>query len=198
MNTSLLASAYDDFTRQLKDDVVIFVKRHLEHKTFDLRILFSVIMAHLVCVGTVCMILGFDFCFVLWRPIFTIVLFVIVLWRELNCIKKTQCDVNKSANRLEIYAPKVEQYHLQSSCAHQILEHSLLTTFLHSTVPTKTPVQKLLYRFINSMQIIDQIIQLFFLVEDHGVTSLRPLHRLNCSQLSDCIALLRQTFTIFQ
>ncbi len=44
MNTSLLASAYDDFTRSLKDDVVIFVKGQLEHNTFDLRILFSKII----------------------------------------------------------------------------------------------------------------------------------------------------------
>jgi hypothetical protein len=45
---------------------------------------------------------------ILWWPIFIIVLFVIVLWRELNCVKTSQCDANKSANRLEIYAPKVE------------------------------------------------------------------------------------------
>jgi hypothetical protein len=35
----------------------------------------------------------------LWRPIFIIIQFVIVLWRELNCVKIPQCEANKSANR---------------------------------------------------------------------------------------------------
>jgi hypothetical protein len=34
-----------------------------------------------------------------WRPIFIIVQFVIVLWRELNCVKIPQGEANKSANR---------------------------------------------------------------------------------------------------
>jgi hypothetical protein len=34
----------------------------------------------------------------LWRPIFIIVKFVIVLWRELNCVKIPQGETNKSAN----------------------------------------------------------------------------------------------------
>jgi hypothetical protein len=45
---------------------------------------------------------------ILWRPIFIIVQFVIVLWLELNCVKIPQDDANKSANRFDIYAPKVE------------------------------------------------------------------------------------------
>jgi hypothetical protein len=36
---------------------------------------------------------------ILWRPLFIIVLFIIVLWRELNCVKIPQGEVNKSANR---------------------------------------------------------------------------------------------------
>jgi hypothetical protein len=55
-----------------------------------------------------------------------------------------------------------------------------------------------LYRFINSKQIIDQPFGInhlaAFLVEDHGVTSLRPLHRFNCSYFTDCIALARQKY----
>ncbi len=35
----------------------------------------------------------------LWRPIFIIVQFVKVLWRELNCVKILQGETNKSANR---------------------------------------------------------------------------------------------------
>jgi hypothetical protein len=35
---------------------------------------------------------------VMWRPIFIIVLFFIVLWRELNCIKIPQGEADKSAN----------------------------------------------------------------------------------------------------
>jgi hypothetical protein len=35
----------------------------------------------------------------MWRPIFIIVLFVIVLWRELNSVKIPQDEANKSANR---------------------------------------------------------------------------------------------------
>jgi hypothetical protein len=35
----------------------------------------------------------------LWRPLFIIVQFVIVLWRELNCVKIPQGETNKSANR---------------------------------------------------------------------------------------------------
>jgi hypothetical protein len=45
---------------------------------------------------------------VVWRPIFIIVLLVIELWRELNCVKIPQGDAKKSANRFDIYAPKVE------------------------------------------------------------------------------------------
>ncbi len=41
-------------------------------------------------------------------PKFNIVQFVIILLRELNCIKTPQCGANKSASRLDIYAPKVE------------------------------------------------------------------------------------------
>ncbi len=36
---------------------------------------------------------------VLWRPIFIIEQFVIVLWRELNCVKILQGEAIKSANR---------------------------------------------------------------------------------------------------
>ncbi len=46
--------------------------------------------------------------FIMWRPIFIIVQFVIVLRRELNCVKIPQGEANKSANRWVIYAPKVE------------------------------------------------------------------------------------------
>jgi len=46
---------------------------------------------------------------VLWRPIFIIALFVIVLWREFNCVKIPQGEANKSAKIAGvIYAPKVE------------------------------------------------------------------------------------------
>ncbi len=44
---------------------------------------------------------------VLWRPIFNVVQFVIVLWRELNCLKTPQWDAYEFASRLDIYAPKV-------------------------------------------------------------------------------------------
>jgi hypothetical protein len=36
---------------------------------------------------------------VLWRPIFIIALYVIVLWHEFNGVKIPQSEVNKSANR---------------------------------------------------------------------------------------------------
>jgi hypothetical protein len=35
----------------------------------------------------------------LWRPIFIIALFVVVLWREFNCVKIPQGEANKSAKR---------------------------------------------------------------------------------------------------
>ncbi len=61
----------------------------------------------------------------LWRPIFIIVLFVIVLWREFNRVKIPQSEANKSANRWGnllatggVVPPSV--LHLPSSCAHQI------------------------------------------------------------------------------
>jgi hypothetical protein len=36
---------------------------------------------------------------IVWRPIFIILLFIIVLWRDLNCVKIPQGQANKSANR---------------------------------------------------------------------------------------------------
>jgi hypothetical protein len=36
---------------------------------------------------------------VLWRPLFIIALFVMVLWREFICVKIPQGEANKSANR---------------------------------------------------------------------------------------------------
>jgi hypothetical protein len=33
------------------------------------------------------------------RPIFIIALYVIVLWREFNCVRIPQSEANKSANR---------------------------------------------------------------------------------------------------
>ncbi len=75
----------------------------------------------------------------LW-PIFIIVLFVTVLWRELNCVKIPQCDANKSTNRLDIYEPKMEQYQLQSfTClAHGHIKihssHRFAHFFLYSTI----------------------------------------------------------------
>ncbi len=45
---------------------------------------------------------------VLWRPIFIIVQFVIVSWRELNCVKIPQGGANKSANRWVNLTSKVE------------------------------------------------------------------------------------------
>ncbi len=61
----------------------------------------------------------------LWRSIFIIVLFVIVLWRELNSVKIPQSEANKSANRWGnlratglVVPPSV--LHMPSSCAHQI------------------------------------------------------------------------------
>jgi hypothetical protein len=35
---------------------------------------------------------------IMWQPIFIILLFVIVLWRDLNCVKIPQGQANKSAN----------------------------------------------------------------------------------------------------
>jgi hypothetical protein len=35
----------------------------------------------------------------LWRPIFIIAVYVIVLWREFYCVKIPQSEANKSANR---------------------------------------------------------------------------------------------------
>ncbi len=43
---------------------------------------------------------------ILWRPVFIIVQFVIVLWRELNCVKIPQSEANKSANRWVILRAK--------------------------------------------------------------------------------------------
>jgi hypothetical protein len=40
--------------------------------------------------------------------VFNIVQFAIIFWRELNCLKTPQCGANKSASRLDIYAPKLE------------------------------------------------------------------------------------------
>jgi hypothetical protein len=34
----------------------------------------------------------------MWQPIFIIVQFIIVLWRELNCVKIPQGKANKSTN----------------------------------------------------------------------------------------------------
>ncbi len=42
---------------------------------------------------------GVRFLRVLWWPIFIIALYVIVLWREFNCVKILQSEANKSANR---------------------------------------------------------------------------------------------------
>jgi hypothetical protein len=42
----------------------------------------------------------------LWRPIFIFVQFVIVLWRELNCVKIPQGEANKSANRWGVLRAK--------------------------------------------------------------------------------------------
>jgi hypothetical protein len=76
----------------------------------------------------------------MWRPIFIIILFVIVLLRELNCVKTPQCDANKSVNRLDIYAPKVELYHLQSSTwlarVHIIYIHQRLRCLFHLATRT--------------------------------------------------------------
>jgi hypothetical protein len=44
----------------------------------------------------------------LWRPIFIIVQFFIVLWRELNCVKIPEGDANKSANLWGILRAKGE------------------------------------------------------------------------------------------
>jgi hypothetical protein len=46
----------------------------------------------------------------LWRPIFIIELFVIVLWREFNCVKIPQGAARQINPRIAglIYAPKVE------------------------------------------------------------------------------------------
>jgi hypothetical protein len=43
---------------------------------------------------------------ILWRPIFIIVQFVIVLWRELNWVKIPQSEANKSVNRWVILRAK--------------------------------------------------------------------------------------------
>jgi hypothetical protein len=77
---------------------------------------------------------------VLWRPLFFIALFVIVLWREFICVKIPQGEANKSANRWVnlrakggVIPPSV--LHLPSSCAHQIYFFTRLAVyFLVSTV----------------------------------------------------------------
>ena len=49
---------------------------------------------------------------VLSRPIYMFVQFVILLWRGFY-VKILEWNVNNSASRLYVYAPKVVQYHLQ-------------------------------------------------------------------------------------
>jgi hypothetical protein len=73
---------------------------------------------------------------VLWWPIFIISLFVIVLWREFNCVKIPQGEANKSANRWGnlrakggVVPPLVYMVrYLAFSCADKI--HSFYTTLL--------------------------------------------------------------------
>jgi hypothetical protein len=35
----------------------------------------------------------------LWRPVFISAFYIIVLWREFNCVKIPQSEANKSTNR---------------------------------------------------------------------------------------------------
>jgi hypothetical protein len=60
-----------------------------------------------------------------WWPIFIIVLFFIVLWLELSCVKIPQGETNKSTNRWSnlrakdgVVPPPVFNFHY--SCEHQI------------------------------------------------------------------------------
>ncbi len=53
-------------------------------------------VAHIIC--EICERSPILLSIVLWRPIFIIALYVIVLWREFNCVKKPQSKVNKSVN----------------------------------------------------------------------------------------------------
>jgi hypothetical protein len=61
----------------------------------------------------------------LGRPIFTIALYVIVIWREFNCVRIPQSEANKSVNRWGnlhatggVVPPSV--FNLPSLCEHQI------------------------------------------------------------------------------
>ncbi len=62
----------------------------------------------------------------------------------LNCLKIPQGDANKSANRFDIYAPKVEECHLHSitclagvnikyNSSHDFFAYFLLATLLKNT-----------------------------------------------------------------
>jgi hypothetical protein len=77
-----------------------------------------------------------------WRPIFIIVLFVIVLWHELNCVKIPQGEANKSANRWGNLRAKGgvvphSVFNLHYSCEHQIKSsHSFAAHYFVSTEAT--------------------------------------------------------------
>jgi hypothetical protein len=67
---------------------------------------------------------AYNSCF--FYSVFIIALFVLVLWREFNCVKIPQGEINKSANRSGnlrakggvVVTPSV--FNLRSSCEHQI------------------------------------------------------------------------------
>jgi hypothetical protein len=75
----------------------------------------------------------------LWRPIFIIVYFVIVLWRELNCVKIPQGEANKSANRWGNLRAKggvvpSSVFNLPHSCEHQIQFFTLLYAYYYISI----------------------------------------------------------------
>jgi hypothetical protein len=104
-----------------------------------------------------------------------ILLFVIVLWRESNCVKIPQGDANKSANRFDIYAPKVEKYHLQSFTILACVQikytslHDFAAYFLLATAPFFISKLNSIYKFARSQKDDTTKSAILFHYEKYGV-----------------------------